>query len=183
MTADLLRQAIETGISLFSWKLDSFAHSERYDEENMRYKGLRAGFSMMITLDSSGLLVKPEIADKQLTEEKKARESQQTEDHKGDTPGYTPPESVKKDSAKDLPEEPAKKTRFFGNTEADATRFIRVTDDIEKEILKHLIHFRGTSIKINIHIEATNQNGFNEVIERTIRENGRTLGFGTVEFE
>ena len=36
---------------------------------------------------------------------------------------------------------------------------------------------------INIHIDADNKDGFTQDIERTLRENGKTLGFGNVEFE
>ena len=76
-----------------------------------------------------------------------------------------------------------KNTRFFGHLETDATRFFRATDDIEKEILKHLNNIRGLKVKITIHIDAENNDGFSSDVERTLRENGRTLGFGNVDFE
>ena len=77
----------------------------------------------------------------------------------------------------------AKRTRFIGHVDTDATRFFRSTDDIEKEILKHLNLATGTKVKITIHIEATNHEGFSQDTERTLKENGRTLGFGNVEFD
>ena len=53
-----------------------------------------------------------------------------------------------------------KKTRFFGHVETDATRFFSATDDIEKEILKHLNSIKGVNVKISVHIEAENKEGF-----------------------
>jgi hypothetical protein len=66
----LLQQAIESGLGLISWQKDSFAYAESFDEEQDRYRGLRAGASFMSALDGYGLLVKPEIAIAQLKEEK-----------------------------------------------------------------------------------------------------------------
>ena len=77
----------------------------------------------------------------------------------------------------------AKRTRFIRHVETDATRFFRSTDDIEKEILKHLNLAAGTKVKITIHIEASNHEGFSQDTERTLKENGRTLGFGNVKFD
>ena len=77
----------------------------------------------------------------------------------------------------------AKRTRFIRHVETDATRFFRSTDDIEKEILKHLNLAACTKVKITIHIEASNHEGFSQDTERTLKENGRTLGFGNVEFD
>jgi hypothetical protein len=48
-----------------------------------------------------------------------------------------------------------------------------------RENRKMLVSERG----INIHIDADNKDGFTQDIERTLRENGKTLGFGNVEFE
>jgi predicted AAA+ superfamily ATPase len=183
-SAHLLQQAIESGISLVSWKKDSFAYAESYDEENSRYRGLRAGFSVMISLDGYGLLVKPEVAFEQLEKERleaeNAKGSESTDPENQYPPTGTDPE---KPSVNDADPKTAKKTRFFGHVETDATRFFRSTDDIEKEILKHLNLAAGTNVKITIHIEADNAEGFDQDTERTLRENGRTLGFGNIEFD
>ncbi|MBK7477761.1 MAG: hypothetical protein IPI11_17810 [Haliscomenobacter sp.] len=69
-SAHLLQQAIESGLSLVSWQKDSFAYAESFDEENARYRGLRAGGSISVSLDSYGLLVKPDIAEEQLEKER-----------------------------------------------------------------------------------------------------------------
>lgn len=183
-SADLLQQAIESGLSLVSWQKDSFAYAESFDEENSRYRGLRTGSSMMISLDGYGLLVKPEIAEAQFSKERAEAEARKVEDAANPTTPYTGSgNGSEKPEVNEADPKTAKRTRFVGHVETDATRFFRSTDDIEKEILKHLNLAAGTKVKITIHIEATNHEGFSQDTERTLKENGRTLGFGNVEFD
>jgi len=182
ISLELLRKAIETGVSLISWTKDAFAYADSYDEEHYRYRGLRAGSPITIFLDGSGVLVKPEIADLQLKKEKEEQEIL-AQKNKESTGSYTKNVSDGGSVIRESEVKLKKKTRFFGHVETDALRFFRCTDDIEKEILKHLSGLGGTNIKISIHIEAENKEGYNPEMERTLKENGRTLGFGGVEFE
>ncbi len=183
-SAHLLQQAIESGLSLVSWQKDSFAYAESFDEENARYRGLRAGASVMISLDGYGLLVKPDIAEAQLSKERAEAEAKRAADAANPTTPYpSTGGSSEKPEVNEADPKTAKRTRFVGHVDTDATRFFRSTDDIEKEILKHLNLATGTKVKITIHIEATNHEGFSQDTERTLKENGRTLGFGNVEFD
>jgi len=183
-SAHLLQQAIESGLSLVSWQKDSFAYAESFDEENARYRGLRAGTSVMISLDGYGLLVKPDIAETQLSKERAEAEAKKAADAANPTTPYPATGSGSGETtANEEDPKTAKRTRFIGHVDTDATRFFRSTDDIEKEILKHLNLATGTKVKITIHIEATNHDGFSQDTERTLKENGRTLGFGNVEFD
>ena len=47
----------------------------------------------------------------------------------------------------------------------------------------HLISNPAVDVKIKIEIEAKNQEGFDEAIQRTIKENSNTLRFDLSEFE
>lgn len=62
--------AIHDGLALLTWEQDSFAYAERYDEAAARYRGLRGGQNISI-LDHNapGLLVKPDVARRQLDAE------------------------------------------------------------------------------------------------------------------
>lgn len=183
-SAHLLKQAIESGLSLVSWQKDSFAYAESFDQENIRYRGLRAGTSVIISLDGFGLLVKPDIAESQIIKESTESASNKTNGTETSKNQYSDSGNNSEDMGiNDIDPKTTKKTRFYGDVETDATRFFRSTDDIEKEILKHLNLVPGTQIKISIHIEADNVEGFNDDTERAVRENGRTLGFGNIEFE
>ncbi len=179
-----MRQAFETGLSLPSWQKDTFAYADSYDEENSRYRGLRAGSPATISLDGSGLLVKPDVAQIQFEKDREEAEKAKTDiSGKPVAPYDGSSETGSKTLAGDPDIRNTKKSRFYGDVLTDATRFFRSTDDIEKEILKHLNAIPGTTVKITIHIEATSKDGFSQDTERTLRENGRTLGFGNVEFE
>lgn len=178
----LLKQAIENGLNLQSWEKDSFAFADSFDEENGRYKALRVGPNIVAALDGTSLVVKAETAAEQFEQERlEAEKRKSTSDQNSTTPYNTTNTSTP--NSKDPDTRLQKKNRFFGDLLTDGTRFFRATDDIEKEILKHLNAAPGTKVKITIHIEATNQEGFTTDTERTLRENGRTLGFGNVEFE
>ncbi|MBE0654434.1 MAG: AAA+ family ATPase, partial [Bacteroidales bacterium] len=182
LTADLLKNAIEDGISLISWTQDAFAYADSYDKEKNRYKGLSAGKAKSISLDSIGLIVKPDVAMAQLTIE---QTESITNVQAGLTPTNYPPAGTPGHVSED--EKPViklvKKTRCFGHVEISPIRFYRDAENIEKEILKHLSGITGTDVRITIHFEAENDKGFTHDIERTIKENGKTLGFGEIEFE
>ncbi|OWY19366.1 DUF499 domain-containing protein [Sphingobacteriales bacterium UPWRP_1] len=180
-SAHLLQQAIESGLSLVSWQKDSFAYAESFDEENARYRSLRAGTSMMVSLDGYGLLVKPDIAEAQFSKERAEAELKSASAITNPVTQYNA-SGDENLTANDPDPKTSKRTRFYSHIETDATRFFRSTDDIEKEILRHL-NAVCSNIKITIHIEAINQEGFNLDTERTLKENGRTLGFGSIEFD
>ena len=69
---EVLLQSIRDGLGLLTWSKDSFAFAESYDEAAGRYRGLRCGQMVAISANNlTGLLVKPEIAQKQADTEKR----------------------------------------------------------------------------------------------------------------
>jgi hypothetical protein len=53
-------------LSLLSWKEESFAYADSYDEANKRYRGLRCAKEMAVSVESAeGFLVKSDVAAKQ----------------------------------------------------------------------------------------------------------------------
>ena len=67
---EVLLGAIRGGFSLLTWEKDSFAYAESYDEGAGRYRGLRGGqHPAVVDADSPDLVVKSEIARKQLDAE------------------------------------------------------------------------------------------------------------------
>jgi len=67
----VLLGAIRNGLSLMLWRQDSFAFADSYDETAGRYLGLRCGEDVPIADgESPGMLVKPEVACRQMDEEK-----------------------------------------------------------------------------------------------------------------
>src|SRR5271166_2957970 len=68
-TPNVLLNAIRDGLSLLTWEHDAFAYGEDYDESVGRYRGLRSGRRANITEDDTGLLVRPEVARRQIDQE------------------------------------------------------------------------------------------------------------------
>ena len=68
-TTTVLLNAIRDGLSLLTWEHDAFAYAENYDESAGRYRGLRSGPRANITEDDTGLLVRPEVARRQIDQE------------------------------------------------------------------------------------------------------------------
>ena len=62
----VLLAAIRDGVSLMLWANESFAYADRYDEANGRYVGLRAGQLIDVSEDGAAVLVRPDVARRQI---------------------------------------------------------------------------------------------------------------------
>ena len=54
---------------------------------------------------------------------------------------------------------------------------------IGEEVLQHLAALEGTELEITVEIQARREAGFEEALQRTVRENANTLGFDNHSFE
>src|SRR3989338_8975242 len=107
--SSVLLGAIREGLGLLTWEKDSFAYADSFDEPAGRYRGLRGGQQVSIVdSDARGLLVKSEIARKQLDAEKPTPQDAKTD--KPETP-HEPGETPQVPPAK---AEPPKPKRFHG---------------------------------------------------------------------
>ena len=110
---EVLLGAIRGGFSLLTWEKDSFAYAESYDEGAGRYRGLRGGQQVLVVdADSPGLLVKSEIARKQLDAETKPEPTPPVD-------GPTTYSAWTRTRYSRQPPEAAKPKRFHGTVELD----------------------------------------------------------------
>ena len=79
-------------VALLTWQADTFAYAEGHDGKAGRYQALRGGEQVMISADSTGVLVKPDVARRQLVAEAPVRGSgpKEAPGPVGD-PGQKPP--------------------------------------------------------------------------------------------
>ena len=160
-----------------TWEKDSFAFAESYDEAEGRYRGLRGGQQVAIPdADAPGLLVKSEIARKQLDDETKSEPKADG----GAEP--TPPIPVPNGPRSTQPEA-VKPKRFHGSVELDATRVGRDAGRIADEVISHMSGLVGAKITVTLEIEAEIPNGAPDNVVRTVTENARTLKFKNQGFE
>src|SRR5271157_3927974 len=59
---EVLAESMRAGVALLTWRADTFAYAESFDETAGRYRGLQGGHGINIPPDSPGLIVKPDFA-------------------------------------------------------------------------------------------------------------------------
>lgn len=174
---EVLLGAIRDGFSLLIWEKDSFAYAESYDEAEGRYRGLRGGQQVsVVDSDAAGLLVKSDIARKQLDAETRPEPTPPV-----DGPGPIPPGPGPERPP--TPPEAAKPKRFHGSVDLDPTRVGRDAGRIADEVISHLSGLVGANVKVALEIEAEIPNGAPDNVVRTVTENSRTLKFKNQGFE
>ncbi|EDP62636.1 hypothetical protein BAL199_22547 [alpha proteobacterium BAL199] len=177
---EVLLQAILDGIALLTWRADTFGFAESFDDAACRYRGLRGGQGVMISADSAGLLVKPDVAAKQLDAEVPVPGTPTPSPEpggKGPTPGPGVPDPA--------PAPPAAQVlrRFHGSVRLDSSRVGRDAGRIADEVIAHLAGQMGAEVTVTIEIEARLPNGATDQLVRTVTENSRTLKFDSQGFE
>lgn len=178
---DVLAQSIRDGLALLTWRADTFAYAESFDESAGRYRGLRGGQGINIAADSSALLVKPDVAQRQLDAEVPAppapgagnggQPAQPGNPISGPAGGPTQPPVIEK------------LRRFHGSVKLDSSRVGRDAGRIADEVIAHLAGQIGAEVTVTIEIEARLPDGASDQLVRIVTENSRTLKFDSQGFE
>lgn len=181
----VLLGAIRDGVSLLTWEQDAFAFADSFDEGAGRYRGLRGGQNVPIPeADSPCLLVKPDVARRQLNAESVTPTvvppppshgggAGATTVEPGAAPGRAPAQASK----------PTQPRRFHGSVALDPTRVGRDASRIADEVIAHLAGLIGAEVTVTLEIEARIPSGAPDHVVRTVTENGRTLKFTSQGFE
>ncbi len=170
---DVLLSAINDGVSLLTWSQEGFGYADGFDEAVGRHKGLRGG--MMVNLTdphSTSLLVKPDVASRQLDAERVPAPGR-TPNQPGGEPGQPQPP----DGAPQPPPATAKPKRFHGTVVLDTTRAGRDAGKIAEEVISHLAGLVGATVTVTLEIEAQIPEGAPDNVVRIVTENARTLKF------
>ena len=182
----VLLGAIREGFALLTWERESFAFADSFDEGAGRYRGLRGG--QVVSLDDSetpGLLVKSEIARKQL-------DAESVKPPIGGSPagptvggeGTTGPVSGAGPTGTPPPAPAAMQPkRFHGTVTLDATRVGRDASRIADEVIAHLSGLVGATVTVTLEVEAEIPSGAPDHVVHTVTENSRTLKFTSQGFE
>jgi predicted AAA+ superfamily ATPase len=178
---EVLVHAIRDGLALLTWPTETFGYADSFDDGAGRYRGLRGGQLVSLSADSSGLLVKPELARAQID-----ADSAKT------TPGGPPtgvgsggegapgPVAV---AGREKPRGPTLPTRFHGTVSLDPSRVGRDSSRIAEEVIAHLVGLVGSTVTVTLEIEANMPSGAPDNVVRTVTENSRTLKFEQQGFE
>ena len=177
--------AIHDGLGLLSWNQESFAYADSFDEAAGRYRGLRSGQLVSISHDSlSGLLVKPEVAQRQLDAETPSAPGVTIGTAGTTAPGgITGGDKTTGTSATPVSSPATSLKRFHGTVTLDPTRVGRDASRIADEVISHLAGLVGSTVTVTIEIEAQIPSGVPDNVVRTVTENSRTLKFTSQGFE
>ena len=180
----VLLQSMNDGVALLTWEHDAFALADSFDDEAKRYRGLRGGQVVSLSdADAPDLLVKPDVARRQLDAEKPQPGGGETlhlgpggedpDSSGGPGPGVRPPDTP-----------PATQpTRFHGTVPLDSTRVGRDASRIADEVISHLSGLVGAKVTVTLEIHAEMPSGAPDHVVRTVTENSRTLKFTNQGFE
>ncbi|MGD9902617.1 MAG: Swt1 family HEPN domain-containing protein [Vicinamibacterales bacterium] len=177
----VLVEAVAEAGGLLTWEQDAFAYADSYDEAAGRYRALRGG--KLISLGSGdvhGLVVRPDVAKRQLEAEAAAAPGG---GDGGTTGGGTEGRPKGPGAGPGEPERSAAPTRFHGAVNLDPTRLGRDAGRIAEEVIAHLDGLVGSTVTISLEIEAEMPSGAPEHVVRTVTENARTLKFTRQGFE
>lgn len=162
-------------------------------KEDGRYVGFSFGKRTSLFLDSSLLLIEPVAAAAYLATEieaQKAADEAARPKSSGEPTGPTgdwPPRV--EDSAK--PNYPtgggsapqAVKKQFYGSIELDAIQAKKQFADLVDEVIMQFTARPGVKVKIAIEIQAESATGFDDGLQRAVKENCNVLRFKNSEFE
>ena len=181
----VLLEAIRNGLSLMTWEQDSFAYADGYDYDARRYRGLQSGPRGPLLDTDPGLLVRPDVARKQMAEEQVLNNPPSTEIGTIYNPEPKTPVGVRDGSEGDPPEPPPRPVakRYHGSVKLDPTRFGRDASDVANEVIAHLAGLLGADVELTLEIKANIPDGAPEQVVRTVTENSRTLKFDDSGFE
>lgn len=168
----VLVETMRAGLALMTWEQDSFAYAESYDEDQGRYRGLRHMEQVQVSESGPGMLVRPEVARKQIDAETKPVIDPPPGPIEPPPGPIVPPSPV-----------PPKARRFHGSVSLDPTRAGRDASVIADEVIAHLSALVGANVKVTLDIEADVPDGVPEQIVRIVTENSQTLKFKSHGFE
>jgi predicted AAA+ superfamily ATPase len=189
--ANVLLAGIRDGLERLTWRSDTFAYADGWDEQGQRYKGLRSGLSVRVLADGQSVLVKPDVAAKQLDREEEERRPA-TAGTASNGSGVPSTATVESGGAVTVGPgstgvrvvtAPPRLKRFHGTVRLDALRVGRDASRITEEVIQHLTTVAGSSVQVTLEVTADLPDGASDKLVRDVTENCRTLRFDNFAFE
>ncbi|MCY4533098.1 MAG: DUF499 domain-containing protein [Gammaproteobacteria bacterium] len=169
---NVFRNAINQGVE----SEDFFAFAS--GKEGDRYLGFNFGRGSFANLDESSLLIDREAA---VAYRERTQQPSQPGPEPGDvgTPIPTPGDTGETDTTTPA----ATRKQFYGTISLDPVKAKIDFATIMDEVVQHFTAKLGVDVTISVEIEAKSNVGFDEGLQRTVRENCNVLRFSNAEFE
>lgn len=184
--SDVLLATIQEGI-----KTKAFGYANSVDDTG-RYNGLQFGSTGgSIYLEEPSVLVKPDIAAKQLETDAAAEADSadpqppelDSELPEGESPYGTSGGQTEGAGTGTAPPQAAKPKRFYGTVNLNTIRIGPAAQRVIEEVVQHLTSLSDANVEVTMEIQATFSDGVPDDVVRTVIENCRTLRFTTQGFE
>jgi len=178
--SQVLVAAISEGVRLMTWNPDSFGYAESWDSTKARYMGLSVCRTITVLIDNNAVIIKPEVAQKQLEEDQLRKPNGKSEIEVMPV-GIKPvqPSLIEPTAPLEVP----KPKRFHATIQLDPTRLSRDIAEVAAEVVQHLVSLPGASADTTLEIQVHIPDGASEQVIRIVTENCRTLGFSNFNFE
>lgn len=165
-------------------------------KEGDRYLGFVFGKSALVTLDaceiiepSTAAAYAEKLRQEQEEAERERRKAQEESDAlKPDSneDGGAEPEPRGGNSRSNDPVEEISKafaTQFYASTSLDPVKAKMDFAQLVDEVVQHFTAKLGVDVKISVEIQATSKAGFDDGLQRAVKENCNFLKFSSAEFE
>jgi hypothetical protein len=183
---EVLLQTIRDGVALLTWQSETFGFAEGYDEAAGRYRGLRGGSMASVSAESSALLVRPDVARRQMEADAAASTGASTSGRVAVgafAAAGSSDATFQGQATASMPAPQPMARRFHGTVDLDPARVGRDASRIADEVIAHLSGLVGAEVRVTLEIAAEIPSGAPDQIVRTVTENSRTLKFTTQGFE
>jgi hypothetical protein len=152
-----------------------------------RYLGFVFGEGATVSLDDSALLIEREAAaaykERTRPSPGSGEDGTASVSTRSEVPGLPSSVGEAAPAPGTQPPTPSAKRRFYGTIDLDPVRakldFATIVDEVVQQFTSRL----GIDISISVEIRATSGEGYDEALQRTIKENCNVLKFGSAEFE
>ncbi len=188
LDSSILQATISNGVA----SGDYFGYADGKDGDE--YLGFKFKESVSCVIDKSSLIIEMESAKEYKAKKEQPAPQPGGGDGGGDVPpvpgggaggdgggGVEPPKPPKPGDPPVPQTKPRK--RFYGTVSLDSHTGRMAYDEIQKEIINLLNNRPGVTVRLKLDIEADSMEGFDENIQRAVRENCGTLNFSQADFD
>lgn len=185
--------AFQRTLTMGTESKDFFGFAQGKDDD--RYVGFSFGQRTSLILDASLLLINPVAAADYVEVQKAADEAARPEPKDSATPPTgSPPPRVEDShpatylggsggSSGERTALQAVRKQFYGSIELDAIQAKKQFSDLVDEVILQFTSRPGVKVKIAIEIQAESATGFDDGMQRAVKENCNVLRFKNSEFE
>jgi hypothetical protein len=160
-------------------------------KENDRYAGFSFGKRTSFFFDSSLLLIEPSTAASYADAQRAAEEANRPTPADSGSPikatGSQPSSAAQTSTTPNISTgstaKASVKKQFYGSIELDAIQAKKQFSDLVDEIILQFTSRPGVKVKIAIEIQADSTTGFDDGMQRAVKENCNVLRFKNAEFE